>query len=69
MNADPFFAGEDADAARALAGQATDAELFLYPGGQHLFAGSSLPSMTRTPPHCSPSGCSTSSAARKRSVR
>ena len=32
MNADPFFAGEDA-AARALAGQATDAELFLYPAG------------------------------------
>jgi dienelactone hydrolase len=44
MNADPFFVGEDSDAARALAGQAKDAELFLYPGGQHLFADSSLPS-------------------------
>ena len=44
MNADPFFAGEDADAARALVDQAKDAELFLYPGEQHLFADSSLPS-------------------------
>ena len=44
MNADPFFGGEDADAARALVDQATDAELFLYPGEQHLFADSSLPS-------------------------
>jgi dienelactone hydrolase len=44
MNADPFFAGEDAGAARALVDQAEDAELFLYPGEQHLFADSSLPS-------------------------
>ena len=44
MNADPWFVGEDSDAARALADQAQDAELFLYPGGQHLFADSSLPS-------------------------
>jgi dienelactone hydrolase len=44
MNADPFFAGEDIDAARALVDQAKDAELFLYPGEQHLFADSSLPS-------------------------
>ena len=44
MNADPFFAGEDFDAARALVDQAKDAELFLYPGEQHLFADSSLPS-------------------------
>jgi dienelactone hydrolase len=44
MDADPFFAGEDSDAARALVDQAKDAELFLYPGDQHLFADSSLPS-------------------------
>jgi dienelactone hydrolase len=40
--ADPFFA-EDLDAARALAASTEEAELFLYPGGQHLFADSSLP--------------------------
>jgi dienelactone hydrolase len=44
MDADPFFVGEDSDAARALVEQAKDAELFLYPGEQHLFADSSLPS-------------------------
>ncbi|MGW6709404.1 dienelactone hydrolase family protein [Streptomyces sp. NPDC054956] len=41
--ADPFFA-EDVDAARALVSDRADAELFLYPGDQHLFADSSLPS-------------------------
>jgi dienelactone hydrolase len=45
MDADPVFAGEgDIDAARALVEQAEDAELFLYPGDQHYFADSSLPS-------------------------
>ncbi|OPF81652.1 dienelactone hydrolase [Streptomyces antioxidans] len=45
MDADPFFAGEgDVDAARALVETSTDAELFLYPGGRHLFTDSSLPS-------------------------
>ena len=44
MADDPLFAGEDADAARALVDEAKDAELFLYPGEQHLFADSSLPS-------------------------
>ncbi len=45
MDADPIFAGEgDIDAARELAGQAEGAELFLYPGDQHYFADSSLPS-------------------------
>ncbi|MFJ7996060.1 dienelactone hydrolase family protein [Streptomyces sp. NPDC096310] len=45
MDADPFFAGEgDVDAGRALVETATDAELFLYPGGRHLFTDSSLPS-------------------------
>ena len=33
-----------ASAARALVAQAEQAELFLYPGEQHLFADSSLPS-------------------------
>ena len=45
MDADPFFVGEgDIDAARALVESAEDAELFLYPGDQHYFADSSLPS-------------------------
>jgi dienelactone hydrolase len=45
MDADPIFAGEgDIDAARALVESAADAELFLYPGDQHYFADSSLPS-------------------------
>jgi dienelactone hydrolase len=45
MDADPIFVGEgDIDAARALVAEAKDAELFLYPGDQHYFADSSLPS-------------------------
>jgi dienelactone hydrolase len=45
MEADPWFVGDgDIDAARALVAAADDAELFLYPGDQHLFADSSLPS-------------------------
>jgi len=45
MDADPIFVGEgDIDAARALVAEATDAELFLYPGDQHYFADRSLPS-------------------------
>jgi|SRR5579884_2195631 len=45
MDADPFFVGEgDIDAARALVAEAEDAELFLYPGDQHYFADSTLPS-------------------------
>lgn len=45
MDADPYFVGEgDIDAARALVAEAEDAELFLYPGDQHYFADSTLPS-------------------------
>ncbi len=45
MDADPFFVDDgDIDAARALVEEAKDAELFLYPGDQHLFADSSLSS-------------------------
>jgi dienelactone hydrolase len=45
MDADPIFVGEgDIDAARALVEEADDGELFLYPGDQHYFADSSLPS-------------------------
>jgi len=45
MDGDPFFAGEgDIDAARALVDESEDAELFVYPGDQHLFADSSLAS-------------------------
>ena len=39
---DPFFE-EDMEAARALVESADGAELFRYPGEQHLFADSSLP--------------------------
>jgi dienelactone hydrolase len=46
MEADPFFAedGGDVDAARELVASTDRAELFLYPGGEHLFTDSSLPS-------------------------
>jgi dienelactone hydrolase len=45
MDADPIFVGEgDLDAARALVASAEHGELFLYPGDQHYFADSSLPS-------------------------
>jgi dienelactone hydrolase len=45
MDADPFFIGEgDIDAAREIVATVPDAELFLYPGDQHYFADSSLPS-------------------------
>ena len=40
--ADPFFA-EDLEAAQALVETTDRAELFLYPGVEHLFADSSLP--------------------------
>jgi dienelactone hydrolase len=41
-DADPFFL-EDLEAARALVASTDRAELFLYPGEEHLFADSSLP--------------------------
>ena len=45
MDADPFFVDErDIEAARALVELAEDGELFTYPGDQHYFADSSLPS-------------------------
>ena len=45
MDADPMFVDEgDLEAARELVAVADDAELFLYPGDQHYFADSSLPS-------------------------
>jgi len=39
---DPFFA-EDLEAAQALVESTENAELFLYPGEEHLFADASLP--------------------------
>jgi dienelactone hydrolase len=42
-NEDPFFA-EDLEAAQALVDSTDRAELFLYPGAEHLFADSSLAS-------------------------
>ncbi len=48
MDADPIFVGEgDIDAARAIVESTEQAELFLYPGSQHYFADSSLPSDPR----------------------
>ena len=45
MDNDPYFAGEgDIDAAREIVEKVGDAELFVYPGDQHYFADSSLPS-------------------------
>jgi dienelactone hydrolase len=45
MDADPVFVGEgDLAAARALVADAEDGEVFLYPGDQHYFADSTLPS-------------------------
>ena len=45
MDADPIFVGEgDIEAAREIVATVEDAELFLYPGDQHYFADSSLPS-------------------------
>ena len=45
MDADPIFVDEgDIDAARAIVASCERAELFLYPGDQHYFADSSLPS-------------------------
>lgn len=45
MDADPYFVDEgDIEAARELVATADHAELFLYPGNQHFFADSSLPS-------------------------
>ena len=44
MDADPFFVDDgDLEAARALVEATPGAELFLYPGEQHLFADTSLP--------------------------
>jgi dienelactone hydrolase len=43
MADDPFFAGEDLEAAQALVSSADQAELFLYPGSEHLFTDASLP--------------------------
>jgi dienelactone hydrolase len=45
MDADPYFVDEgDIDAAREIVASTPDAELFLYPGDQHYFADSTLPS-------------------------
>jgi dienelactone hydrolase len=45
MDADPIFMDEgDVDAARELVESTENAELFLYPGSEHYFADSSLPS-------------------------
>lgn len=45
MDQDPFFALEgDLDAARAFAAGRDEVEVFTYPGSQHLFVDSSLPS-------------------------
>lgn len=44
MDNDPFFVGEgDIEFAREVVAAADDGELFLYPGSEHYFADSSLP--------------------------
>lgn len=49
MEGDSYFADDgDLDAARALVDSTERAELFLYPGTEHLFADSSLPSYDPT---------------------
>lgn len=49
MDADQFFAAEgDLDAARELVAAVPEAELFVYPGDQHLFEDRSLPSYDLT---------------------
>lgn len=49
MDADQFFAEEgDLDAARELVAAVPEAELFVYPGDQHLFEDRSLPSYDLT---------------------
>ena len=43
MDADPYFVGEgDLEPAQAFVATHEEAELFLYPGGEHLFTDSSL---------------------------
>ncbi len=44
MDEDPWFTGGDLEAARSLVSSTNDAELFLYPGTQHLFSDKSLAS-------------------------
>ena len=45
LDNDPTFVGEgDIDATREIVEKVENAELFLYPGDQHYFADSSLPS-------------------------
>jgi len=45
MDADPYFVDEgDIEAARGLIESAENGQMFLYPGNQHYFADSSLPS-------------------------
>jgi dienelactone hydrolase len=45
MDEDPIFVGEgDIEAAREIVEASEDGELYLYPGDQHYFADSSLPS-------------------------
>lgn len=49
MDNDPIFVGEgDIDAAREIVEKVPGAELFLYPGDQHYFSDSSLPSYDPT---------------------
>jgi dienelactone hydrolase len=64
MEADPLFVDKgDLNAARALVESAEHAELFLYPGDQHLFADAGLPRTTRTPLHSAGARSSSSATA------
>jgi dienelactone hydrolase len=43
MDADPYFVGEDSEAAHALVASTDQAQLYLYPGAQHYFADAGQP--------------------------
>jgi hypothetical protein len=61
MDADPIFVGEgDIEAARGIVGTVEDADLFLYPGTSTTSPTARSRRTTRTPPRCSPGGCSSS---------
>ncbi len=67
MDADPYFTEEgDLENAREVIASGAPVELFLYPGDQHYFADSSLPTYDPRLRSFSPAGCSRSSPTAER---
>lgn len=67
MDTDPFFIDDgDIDAARALVAEAEGAELFLYPGDQHLFTDNSLAAFDENASVLVCSGCLSFSTGSRR---